>query len=89
VGGGRRGRIPVGLPVLGVGGACIAFPGVSGLGRLGGRFGVVGSRGEAVGVSWAPGASPILTSDIELEVAVFVLSGWLGNCEQVVAILAL
>ena len=60
----------------------MAFFGDSGLGRLGGRFGVGGSRGEAVGVSWAPGASPIMTSDIKLVVAAFVLSGWLGNREQ-------
>ena len=64
---------------MGVGGTCIAFLGVSGLGRLGGRFGVVGSRGEAVGVSWVPGASPISTSGIELVVAVFIIGSLAGK----------
>ena len=52
---------------------CMAFFGDSDLGRLGGHSRVAGSRGEAVKVSWAPRASPILTSDIGLVVAVNVL----------------
>ena len=56
----------------GIEGGSIAFFGVSGLGRLGGRFGVEGTQGEAVGGSWTPGASPILESDIGLAVRVFV-----------------
>ena len=43
---------------LGVGIGSVSFFGVSGLGRLGGRFGVEGSLGEADRGPWDPRASP-------------------------------
>ena len=61
----------------GIEGGSIAFFGVSGLGSLGGRFGVVGSQGEAVRDSWAPGASPILISGIGLAMAMLCIR-WLA-----------
>ena len=73
----------------GIAGGSVAFFGVSGLGRLGGRFGVVVTRGEAVGVLWEPGTSPILMSAVGLAVAQFVLGGRRRIHEQIVTNLAL
>ena len=51
---------------LGLEEGSVSFFGVSGLGRLGGCFGVEGSRGEAGRGSRNPMASPILILDIEV-----------------------
>ena len=62
----------------------VSFFGVSGLGRLGGCFGVEAGRG-----SWNPMASPILMLDMGQAIAMFVLGGRRGFRGQILTKLAL
>lgn len=48
-----------------------SFLEVSGLGRLGGRLSVTGSRGEAVAVLWTPLASPMSVTTMRLMILAF------------------
>lgn len=51
----------------------VTLLGVSALGGLGGRLGVTGSRGEAVGALWTPVASPKSMSTMRERYRRFVL----------------